>query len=188
MHCPLVNKLKNLFWYISPRHEGEGRINWRTRRTKYSPSCPLVPTSGQKYRTVLTTGRDENTSCPLSNEHTIYKYYMNCSGIWVQRFERLWRFGLTFCNVHETKWTRHDKRDCDVAQWYTSSGCRGRLHKVGPAAKVGPCPFAVVNNGTGNFSLVVLSNMPEDTNERYQNTGNAISKMWEWKLHFTYFS
>ena len=39
------------------------------------------------------------------------------------------------------------------------------MHKVGPAAKVGPCPFAVVNNGTGNFSLLVLSNMPEGTNE-----------------------
>ena len=55
--------------------------------------------------------------------------------------------------------------------------CRGRLHKVGPSAKVGPCPFAVVNNGTDNFSLLVLSNMPKGTNERYQNTGNAISKM-----------
>ena len=53
---------------------------------------------------------------------------------------------------------------------------RGRLHKVGPAAKVGPCPLAVVNNGTDNLSLLVLSNMPEGTNERYQNTGNAISK------------
>ena len=40
-------------------------MNWRTRRTKYSPSC------GRKYRTVLTTGRDENTNCPLGNEHTI---------------------------------------------------------------------------------------------------------------------
>ena len=46
-------------------------MNWRTRRTKYSPSCPLVQTSGRKYRTVLTTGRDENTNCPLGNEHTI---------------------------------------------------------------------------------------------------------------------
>ena len=52
---------------------------------------------------------------------------------------------------------------------------RGRLHKVGPAAKVGPGPFAVVNNGTGNLSLLVLSNMPKGTNERYHNTGNAIS-------------
>ena len=41
---------------------------------------------------------------------------------WVQRFECLWRLGLKFCNVHDTKWTRHVKRDCDVAQWYTSSG------------------------------------------------------------------
>ena len=30
---------------------------------------------------------------------------------------------------------------------------------MGPAAKVGPCPFAVVNNGTGNFSLLVPSDM-----------------------------
>ena len=37
--------------------------------------------------------------------------------------------------------------------------CRGRSHKVGPVAKVGPCPFAVVNNGTGNLSLLALSNI-----------------------------
>ena len=55
-------------------------------------------------------------------------------------------------------------------------GGRGRSHKVGPAAKVGPCPFAVVHNGTSNLSLLVLSNVPESTNERYQNTSNAISK------------
>ena len=54
--------------------------------------------------------------------------------------------------------------------------CRGRSHKVGPAAKVGPCPFAVVHNGTSNFSLLVLSNVSESTNERYQNTSKAISK------------
>ena len=54
---------------------------------------------------------------------------------------------------------------------------RGRSHKVGPAAKVGPCPIGVVNNGTGNISLLLLSNMPEDTDERYQNNSNAISKM-----------
>ena len=53
----------------------------------------------------------------------------------------------------------------------------GRSHKVGPADKVGPCPFAVVNHGTGNSSLLVQSNMPEGSNERYQNTSNAISKM-----------
>ena len=45
---------------------------------------------------------------------------------------------------------------------------RGRSHKVGP------CPFAVVNNSTVNLSLLVLSNMSEGTNERYQNTINAI--------------
>ena len=55
--------------------------------------------------------------------------------------------------------------------------CRGRSHKVGPAAKVGPCPFGVVNNGTGNISLLVLTNIPEGTDERYQNNSNAISKM-----------
>ena len=49
------------------------------------------------------------------------------------------------------------------------------MHKVGPAAKVGPGPFAVVNNGTGNLSLLVISNMLKGTNERYHNTGNAIS-------------
>ena len=54
---------------------------------------------------------------------------------------------------------------------------RGRSHKVGPAAKVGPCPIGVVNNGTGNISLLVLSDMPEGTDERYQNNSNAISKM-----------
>ena len=54
---------------------------------------------------------------------------------------------------------------------------RGRSHKVGPAAKVGPCPIGVVNNGTGNISLLVPSDMPEGTNERYQNNSNAISKM-----------
>ena len=27
------------------RHEGEGRMNWWTRSTKYSPTCPLVLTS-----------------------------------------------------------------------------------------------------------------------------------------------
>ena len=41
-------------------------MNWRTRCTKYSPTCPLVFTSGMTYRTVLTTGRDENTSCPVA--------------------------------------------------------------------------------------------------------------------------
>ena len=55
------------------------------------------------------------------HNNMLYKYYMNCSGICVQRFERLWRFYLKFCNVHETKWTRHVKRDCDIAQWYISS-------------------------------------------------------------------
>ena len=79
MHSPRVNKLKNLFWYISPRHEGEGRMNWRTGRTKYSPSCPLVPTSGRKYRTVLTTGRDENTSCPLGTEQAINSNAVKCA-------------------------------------------------------------------------------------------------------------
>ena len=53
-------------------------MNWRTRRTKYSPSCPLVQTSGRKYRTVLTTGRDENTNCPLGNEHTISRLLKCC--------------------------------------------------------------------------------------------------------------
>ena len=46
-------------------------MNWRTRCTKYSPTCPLVFTSGMTYRTVLTTGRDENTSCPVGTEYTI---------------------------------------------------------------------------------------------------------------------
>ena len=45
-------------------------MNWRTRCTKYSPTCPLVFTSGMTYRTVLTTGRDENTSCPVGTEYT----------------------------------------------------------------------------------------------------------------------
>ena len=40
---------------------------------------------------------------------------------------------------------------------------------MGPAAKMGPCPYAVVHNGTSNLSLLVLSNVPESTNERYQN-------------------
>ena len=53
------------------RHEGEGHMNWRTRCAKYSPTCPLVFTSGMTYRTVLTTGRDENTSCPVGTEYTI---------------------------------------------------------------------------------------------------------------------
>ncbi len=57
---------------------------------------------------------------------------------------------------------------------FLTFNARGRSHKVGPAAKVGPCPFAVVNNGTVTFSLLVLSGMPEGTNERYQNTSNAI--------------
>ena len=43
--------------------------------------------------------------------------------------------------------------------------------------KVGPCPFGVVNNGAGNFSLHVLSNIPECNDERYQNNSNAISKI-----------
>ena len=43
---------------------------------------------------------------------------------------------------------------------------RGRSHKVGPAAKVGPCSFAVVNNDTGNFSLLVLSSMPDYPSEK----------------------
>ena len=60
--------------------------------------------------------------------------------------------------------------------WGGLDGGRGRSHKVGPAAKVGPCPFVVVHNGTSNFSLLVLSNVPESTNERYQNTSKAISK------------
>ena len=30
---------------------------------------------------------------------------------------------------------------------------------MGPVAKVGPCPFAVVNNGTDNLSLLALSNI-----------------------------
>ena len=46
-------------------------MNWRTRCTKYSPTCPLVFTSWMTYRTVLTTGRDENTSCPVGTECTI---------------------------------------------------------------------------------------------------------------------
>ena len=45
-------------------------MNWRTRCTKYSPTCPLVFTSWMTYRTVLTTGRDENTSCPVGTECT----------------------------------------------------------------------------------------------------------------------
>ena len=53
----------------------------------------------------------------------------------------------------------------------------GRSHTMGPAAKVGPCPFAVVYNGTAICSLLVLSNMPEGTNKQYQNTSNAISKL-----------
>ena len=66
-------------------------------------------------------------------------------------------------------------------KWKVLNSCvvrssRGRSHKVGPAAKVGPCPFAVVHNGASNFSLLVLSDVPESTNERYQNTSNAISK------------
>ena len=54
-------------------HKGEGHMNWRTRCTKYSPTCPLVFTSGMTYRTVLTTGRDENTSCPVGTEYTIIR-------------------------------------------------------------------------------------------------------------------
>ena len=50
---------------------------------------------------------------------------------------------------------------------------------MGPAAKVGPCPFAVMTNDTGNVSLLVISNMPESINERYQNTSNAIKKKSE---------
>ena len=46
-------------------------MNWRTRCTKYSPTCPLVFTSWMTYRTVLTTVRDENTSCPVGTECTI---------------------------------------------------------------------------------------------------------------------
>ena len=53
------------------RHEGEGHMNWRTRCTKYYPTCPLLFTSGMTYRTVLKTGRDENTSCPVGTEYTI---------------------------------------------------------------------------------------------------------------------
>ena len=65
-------------------------MNWRTRRTKYSPSCPLVQTSGRKYRTVLTTGRDENTNCQLGNEHTISTTLTHCY------FARLtWRYVIT---------------------------------------------------------------------------------------------
>ena len=33
---------------------------------------------------------------------------------------------------------------------------RERSHKVGPVAKVGPCPFAVVSKGTGYFLLLAL--------------------------------
>ena len=61
--------LKNLFWHIF-RHEGEGHMNWRTRSTKYYPTCPLVPTSGMTYRTVMMTGRDENTRCRVGTECT----------------------------------------------------------------------------------------------------------------------
>ncbi len=34
------------------RHEGEGHMNWRTRCTKYSPTCPLVylPVGGRIER------------------------------------------------------------------------------------------------------------------------------------------
>ena len=51
-------------------------MNWRTRCTKYSPTCPLVFTSGMTYRTVLTTGRDENTSCPVGTEYTITSLFL----------------------------------------------------------------------------------------------------------------
>ena len=70
MHNPRVNSLKKSVLARFSRHEGEGRMNWRTRSRKYSPSCPLVRTSGMTYRTVLTTGRDENTSCRVGNECT----------------------------------------------------------------------------------------------------------------------
>ena len=63
MHNPRVNSLKKSVLARFFRHEGEGRMNWRTRSTKYSLICPQVRTSGMTYRTVLTTGRDENTSC-----------------------------------------------------------------------------------------------------------------------------
>ena len=39
-----------------------------------------------------------------------------------------------------------------ASAWVTRDACRGMSHKVGPAAKVGPCPVAVVHNGTSNFS------------------------------------
>ena len=71
MHNHRVNSLNKSVLARLFRHEGEGRMNWRTRSTNYSPSCPLVRTSGVTYRTVLTNGRDENTSCRVGNECTI---------------------------------------------------------------------------------------------------------------------
>ena len=53
---------------------------------------------------------------------------------------------------------------------------KGKVAQSGPSAKVGPCSFAVVDNGTGNVSLRVLSSMPEGTNERYQNTATPFQK------------
>ena len=65
-------------------------MNWRTRCTKYSPTCPLVFTSRMTYRTVLTTGRDENTSCPVGTEYTIS---------YIRRRKMLKQFsGGAYCN------------------------------------------------------------------------------------------
>ena len=62
-------------------------MNWRTRCTKYSPTCPLVFTSGMTYRTVLTTGRDENTSCPVGTEYTIMVICASSESMSASRYE-----------------------------------------------------------------------------------------------------
>ena len=54
---------------------------------------------------------------------------------------------------------------------------RGKSHKVGPAAKVGPARLPLFIMVRLICVLLVLSNMPEGTNEQYQNIIDAISRM-----------
>ena len=49
----------------------------------------------------------------------LYKYYRNYSGIYACNIlnvcDAFVQILQPLANVHETKWTRHVKRDCDVA-------------------------------------------------------------------------
>ena len=79
-----------------------------------------------------------------------------CNLKWQKAYEPCIMTSVLICNVSNIyfNWTKLIAAVSilitPVYSFHHSVGplCRGRSHKVGPAAKVGPYPFAVVHNGT----------------------------------------